>query len=250
MAVNDWNTWGFGDGRWLRDVYGGPGSLDQQVEWELAMSGLEQEYDIATAGFESENQRASEALAEQRRQFDADSAQKQNFLQMLGIGSSQADPAAALQTGEFNEPPPLEQQNTLDDLFGGSSGTTSGFSDMINEQKDVTNQLLSNLEGYGDSQRARINQGFDTASNNAMANLERRGLGASNLFGATQAQVEGERGMAIGDLEDQLLGRRTDLQAGRSSELSGYRNAEMDRNLQRRQAGVGLVGNLGSSLFG
>jgi hypothetical protein len=71
--------------------------------------------------------------------------------------------------------------------------------------RNATNDLLT---AYGQGQRARIDQEFETTANNAAGGLAARGFGGSSLQLTEALGVERERQLARGSLEDSIIGQR------------------------------------------
>lgn len=200
------------------------------------------------------------------RQFDITSGRRDAFLSALGLAPQPAsgfgqmgfdedgmDPTSGGMLGGMAPPSgdmPMSQMGfggTLDNLLG--SAPSTGYTELLNEQRQITDQLLGQVNQFGESQRAALNRGFDATLGSTIANMEQRGLGASNLMGSATAAVEAERQQANLNLEDQLLGRKIDTIQGQYGDIFNTMRGEMDRELQRRQSGTGLLGDIAGSLF-
>ena len=206
-----------------------------------------------------ENRKFDSTQAETARQFDVGQS---NTLRDFGFRESEStEDTRRFDIGQENRSALLEQLGLatpggpavgggglLGDLIGGGSSPSQGFTDLLSEQRSARDGLLSDVTNFGDSQRASLNRTFDTAQNNAVANLESRGLGASNLVGSATAQVAAERGQAGLELEDQLLGRRLDLTQGLNQGIFGTQEGQLDRDNQRQLQGISTIGQLSSSL--
>lgn len=74
---------------------------------------------------------------------------------------------------------------------------------------------------YGGGQRAALDERFDTAGQNALGNLEMRGLGGSSLVGPALGAVERQRNLASGELEDRLFREQLQFRAAERAPLFG-----------------------------
>jgi hypothetical protein len=183
---------------------------------------------------------AQEQFGEDTRRFDIGQANRSALLEQLGLatpGGPATDGGAAFGEGTF-----------FGGLLGDGGAPSQGFTDLLNEQRGARDQLLGDLAGFGDSQRAAQQRTFDTAENNIIANLEGRGLGASNLLGAGVSQVAAERNQASLELEDQLLGRRTDLASSLNQGIFDTQAGQLERENQRALQGISTIGQLTGGL--
>lgn len=90
----------------------------------------------------------------------------------------------------------------------------------VGEQRNLRSTLDSLLGDFGAGQRARINEGFNTAARNVTGGLQSRGFAGSSLNLPAQLGVERERQLSLGDLEDRLLGRRIESESGIAKNIS------------------------------
>lgn len=90
--------------------------------------------------------------------------------------------------------------------------------------------LLQQLQGAGDGERATINNAFQNTGNTAVARLDARGLGSSNIVGSTMAGVQRQKQLALGGLNDRLINQRI-----------GVQENGLNRGLQLQQILAGLL---------
>jgi hypothetical protein len=132
---------------------------------------------------------------------------------------------------------------------GGGGGDGSLFQQLLSSRGALGEDILGDIEQFGESHRQRIGQEFDVSAANAMANLERRGLGASNLAPATTSAVEGARQQSMLGLEDVLLGKQIGAKQQIGEGIFGDVGAELQRQFGRQQQMLPfLQGILGSAL--
>lgn len=118
---------------------------------------------------------------------------------------------------------------------GGLLGTQLGeLFDSRNTQRELVGQ-------FGDSHRRKLDRDFDASANSALSDLEARGLGSSNLRSSTRSAIDEGRAQASLGLEDNLLGRRLDVERGATGDFAGALGDQLGRNTQL--AG-GLLGKL------
>lgn len=128
--------------------------------------------------------------------------------------------------------------------FGGGGGGGGGFDEIIAGRRKLSEDLLGDLEGFGDSERSRIGGQFDSARNTELARLESRGFGASNLGAAAVGAVEDQRGQAFRDLEDSLIGQRTNLKQSLAEGVFGSQEDKIRFGLERQKVGQGFLGQI------
>jgi hypothetical protein len=206
----------------------------------------------------------------QRDAFRQDDARRQQMLNLLGLtpqleqaggllgtnffssilGGTPADlvggvTGAAAGSGLFSGP-----------LFGGGGGDLSGggggdlFSQLLGARRAEGADIMGQLDGFGESQRRRIDEDFGALGGTQQARMEARGLGASSLAPAASTAVERGRQQARLDLEDSLTAQRVGTQMQLGEGLFGDVGAELQRGLGRQQIGAGLAGQLINLLGG
>lgn len=129
-----------------------------------------------------------------------------------------------------NSAPYLDLSTNPNQLFGqllGYAGQTNANSQgAINTFQNLGSSLNSMFDQYGAGQRAQVNQAFDTTRNNVLGRLAARGFGGSNLAAVGDIGVEKNRQLALGQLNDQLLGQRIGAAQNVAQGLAGaYTNA-------------------------
>jgi len=173
----------------------------------------------------------------QERQFDVGQQNRTALLEQLGL----ATPGGPAGEG-------FAEGSIFDNLLSGG-GQGQGFTDLLNEQRAAKESLMGQIGDFGASQRSALDRTFDVAQNNAVANLEGRGLGASNLLGSATAQVAAERNQAGLELEDQLLGRRLDAVSGANQGIFDTQTGQLERENQQRLQGISTIGQLTGGLI-
>lgn len=220
--------------------------LQGQRDAQLGLDRKQQDRDRFEAGrqFDASNQNdlndfgfQEDQFAEDTRRFDVGQQNRTALLEQLGL----ATPGGP--SSEFGG-----EGTLFDNLLNGSTGGGQAFTDLLSEQRGARDSALSDITSFGDSQRAALGRTFDTAENNITSNLEGRGLGASNLVGSGLSQVAAERGQANLELEDQLLGRRTDLANNLNAGIFDTQTGQLDRDNQRQLQGISTIGQLTSGL--
>lgn len=125
---------------------------------------------------------------------------------------------------------------------GGAPGSL--FDQLLQARGQMGQSILGDIERFGESHRARISGDFETAANNAAADLERRGLGSSNLNPLTSSFVEQGKQQSLLGLEDALLGQQIGAKTQIGEGLFGSVENELQRQLSRQGMGLDFVGGL------
>lgn len=206
--------------------------LDRQRAQEQGFFDVGQQNNLRDFGFQESQ------FNEDTRRFDVGQQNRNVLLEQLGL----ATPGGP--SGEFGGDGTL-----FDTLLNGGNGGGQGFSDLLTEQRGARDGLLAGLDDFGASQRANNQRVFDEAGNNAVFNLESRGLGASNLVGSALGQVAGERQQADLELNDQLIGRRTDLAASQNQGIFDTQTGQLERDNKRQLQGISTIGQLTGGLI-
>lgn len=131
----------------------------------------------------------------------------------------------------------------------GGIGINDPQSQAIAQQQNLSDTTRGLLQGAGAGQRARINDQFDTAANNAAGVFNSRGFAGSSLNINAQQQVEGGRQSALTGLQDQLLGQKTDSEIANATSISDllFGSANQATDLLGGILGSSGIGNFGSS---
>lgn len=120
----------------------------------------------------------------------------------------------------------------LAQLNGGQQGANdankSRFNDILAGREAEKTKLLNDVQTYGTGQRNRIRSDYDTLGRSSLANLASRGLASSSLDTTTRLGVERRKQDALGSLEDQLLGKRIDLERGLNEGIFGFKERRND----------------------
>ena len=122
--------------------------------------------------------------------------------------------------------------NLANALRTGYQGLGSGYAQ---RESDV----LGRIQGLGATERANINEQYDSAANASDAALRARGLGASTLLSGARTQAERGRSRALGSLNESL-------RAQEANAISGMRGEQ----LAAQERGLQGVTNLGESNLG
>ena len=119
----------------------------------------------------------------------------------------------------------------------------------VSEQQGLRGRLSNLLDQQGSGERARIDDAFQTAANNATGGLASRGFAGSSLNIPAQLGVERERNMAHMQLNDSLLGRRMGMESDVSKNISDllFGSSEQATNLQAALLGAQGIGNFAES---
>lgn len=102
------------------------------------------------------------------------------------------------------------------------------YAQVLAARQAEKDKLLGDIQAQGTGQRADINQDYEDLLNSSLANLASRGLASSSLDTTTRTGVERKRQRAIGNLEDQLLGRRIDLERDINEGTYGFQERRTD----------------------
>ena len=131
----------------------------------------------------------------------------------------------------------------------GGIGLNQPQADAINKIQLTGDSIRTLLGGQGEGAKARINQKFDTASNNISGALTSRGFGGSSLNLPGQVAVESGRQSELGSLEDQLLGNVTDNESATSKGVSDllFGSSKQATNLLGGILGSSGIGNFSDS---
>lgn len=103
--------------------------------------------------------------------------------------------------------------------------------------RNATNDLIT---AYGQGQRGRINEQFNTAASNAAGGLAARGFGGSSLQLTEAMGVERERALALGDLEDSIIGQRLGNSLNYANLIAQQTGKSGDASVSLMQALLGL----------
>ena len=131
----------------------------------------------------------------------------------------------------------------------GGIGSNQLQQQAIGEQRGLRGTLDSLLSSFGQGERGRIEEAFGTASKNVSGALRSRGFAGSSLNLPGQLGVEREKELAVGDLQDRILGRRMDFETGISKNISDllFGSSEQATNLLGGILGSGGIGNVAQS---
>jgi len=153
----------------------------------------------------------------------------------------------------------------------------SGISSDYDTYEDEVDGIF---DGYGDSQRDRINDQFDNELASQRSELKAKGMDNTTVWTSTQSAIERERANALTELEDKILRLQKDVSDGKydrktanvrgkvlaardrlrtmlqSQELERYglRNqilSALNNFMERREDGypdLGTIGNLAADL--
>lgn len=146
----------------------------------------------------------------------------------------------------------ITPRNTQTSVFGSASGSSSGglpaellkqltksqkqaneanearYQEILGGRQKLFDEATAGLENYGTGQRNRINQEYIDLGNSSLARLASRGLGSSSLTSATQLGVERQKQDALANFEDQLFGRKADIQRSFGNDLYGFQERRDD----------------------
>lgn len=142
--------------------------------------------------------------------------------------------------GGSNSKPFLNLSKNFGDLFKQASGMGPNAQPAIDTYKNLGAELGGLFANYGAGQREQINKRFDTQQNNAMGSLAKRGFSGSSLASATGSAVTRDRSLALGDLEDQLLGQQIGAKQNVAQGLAGAQMGAADLNQQLIRSLLGL----------
>jgi len=105
----------------------------------------------------------------------------------------------------------------------------------LNQQFAAKDEMLSTLQNYGDGQKASINQDYQTQQNTLMAQLASQGLGGTSMQLSGGLGVERNRQLTLGNLNDQLLGKKLDVLQGFNQGMQGLLGSASQAGLARDQ---------------
>jgi hypothetical protein len=117
----------------------------------------------------------------------------------------------------------------------------------INDLAAFRGKANSLLDAYGEGQRARIDQEFETTANNAAGGLAARGFGGSSLQLTEALGVERERQLARGSLEDSIIAQRLGSDQAYSQAIAGMTGQSGDAQVSLMRALLGLGTSSSSS---
>lgn len=212
------------------------------------------------------------ALDFQREQFKQQDARRQQLYDLLGLSSlgsggllgqnffqsilggtpsslvgGVANAAAPLTSGITG--PPRPSSPGFPDAPGGGGGGDL-FNQIIGGRQALGQDILGDLAGYGNSQRASIGRQAGNLRGSALANLESRGLGGSNLAGAEMERAARFEQAGLGDLEDKLISQRVGAKQQIGEGIFGSAEQELQRRLAQRGQGFDLLGSIFGSALG
>lgn len=143
--------------------------------------------------------------------------------------------------------PGFRDSPTSPGLPGGQPGGL--FGQQIAGRGQLGQQIQNLLSGFGESERNRIEQAQTDFQNTALARLESRGLGGSNLATNVMEQAQQFGSEQLGALEDRLTGQRVGALQQFGEGLFGDVGQELDRRTTTRGQTMSLLSNLlGSAL--
>lgn len=209
----------------------------------------------------------------EKEQFRQQDARRQQLYDMLGLSSLQgsggllgqnffqsilggtpsslvggvANAAAPLTSGITGTPRPSSPG--FPDAPGGGGGGDL-FSQIIGGRQALGQDILGDLAGYGGSQRASIGRQAGNLRGSAIANLESRGLGGSNLAGAEMERAARFEQTGLADLEDKLISQRVGAKQQIGEGIFGSAEQELQRRLAQRGQGFDLLGSIFGSALG
>lgn len=121
-----------------------------------------------------------------------------------------------------------------------------GITDTVST-RNATNDLI---QSYGEGQRARINQDFSTAANNAAGRLAGRGFGGSSLQLTEAMAVERDRNLALGELNDRVIGTQLGNSLNYAQLIAQQTGQSGDASVSLMRALLGLTNQTNSSASG
>jgi hypothetical protein len=131
-----------------------------------------------------------------------------------------------------------------------ASALGRGYGDLGGGYAQREADVLGRIQGLGATERANINEQYDSAAAANDAALRSRGLGASSLIGGARTQSERGRSRALGALGESLRAQ----EAGAIGQLRGEALSAQERGLQgvanAGQANLGRMANVGLTGLG
>ena len=125
--------------------------------------------------------------------------------------------------------------------IGGEGNAGGGAGGAIQTQRDLLASLMGAFENFGRGAENRIEGEFEVARNNAIGGLASRGFAGSSLTIPAETSVARDKALALGALQDNLLGRQIDATTGIAKNVS---DLQIDAGKQRSQLLSGLLGSL------
>lgn len=166
------------------------------------------------------------------------------------IPISQHSPVDAAAGGSFMD----FDSSILKGLFGAfdikKSKVDPFLQAALGTQLGIGQELISSLEGYGAGARAQVDQDFQTRYNNLLGQMEARGLGASSGVVAGGMGLERERQLALGGINDQIIGRRLELLSGIGGGVVDIFSAAANRSFEEKLLNKQLEAQTGGGTFG
>lgn len=117
-----------------------------------------------------------------------------------------------------------EDRTLLNNLLGmgqGQGGIGTGWAFGGGGANDLFNQNMADIAQMGLGEQNRINQRFDDLNQSNAAALQARGLGGSNLVGASASQTERDRNTSLLDVQDRLAGLRVGARSEENQRRTG-----------------------------
>lgn len=138
------------------------------------------------------------------------------------------------------------------DILGGIGGGVGG-GDFYQPGFAENPSSLSLLDEYGAGRRASVEQAFQSRASTALGQLQASNLAVDTVVPSILAGIEREQQLVLGELGDQIIGKKVDVNESALERQFGARESALDRQLQvqegARDRQVSAISAL-SGLFG
>lgn len=207
----------------------------------------------------------------EREKFKQADARRQQTLNLLGLTPETLGPGGLLGGTFFQS----ILGNTLPGVVGGVTGAIPGlggggggglsqpgfpdvpggggrgslFDQQIAGRGEFGQAILNRLGGFGEGERMRIGREQQNLQNTALAHLEARGYGGTNLATGEIERAARFGGEQRAQLEDRLIGQEVNALQSIGEGIFGDVGSELDRGVERQRTAASLMNALlGSAL--
>lgn len=130
---------------------------------------------------------------------------------------------------------------------GGGGGSL--FDQQIAGRGQIGQQIMGLLSGFGEGEQMRIDREQQNLQNSALAHLEARGLGGTNIATGEMARASRIGGEQRAQLNDRLIGQQVNALGSIGEGIFSDVGQELNRGVERQKTAASLMNALlGSAL--
>lgn len=119
-------------------------------------------------------------------------------------------------------------QNAEDSRQRAQFETEQRYQDILEQRLAARDRLMQGINDFGSGQKARVEADYQKMTDDSLATLQSRGLASSNLDTVVRQGVQTQKQLDIGNIEDNLLNSRTNLEAGQEEGIAGFMERRND----------------------